>query len=168
MADDPPSDHGVTATLGLTDQEQQRRRDFFRRHWQEGVAFNRHCGITVRRWDPDGVELHLPYADQLSAHDGIFHGGVVSALIDTAGGAAVMAGHDFDKGSRLTTVSMAVQYLSVAPGEDVIAYGRCTRRGRQIHYADVKVRSATSRKDVAEGLVTVNVSGERPVAKDAK
>jgi uncharacterized protein (TIGR00369 family) len=146
--------------VGLTEEEQRRRRAWFRRHWEEGVAFNHHCHITVRRWEPDGVELVLPYADHLSAHSGIFHGGVISALIDTAGSAAVMAGHDFNKGSRLTTVSLAVQYLSPAAG-DVVAYARCTRRGKQVHYADVIVRSESG-KDVAQGLVTVHIAGERP------
>src|SRR5436190_1784365 len=101
--------------MALTRDEQDARRDFFRRHWTEGVAFNQHIGIIVRRWDPDGVELCLPYASRLSAHEGIFHGGVIAALIDTSGAGAVMAGHNFDKGSRLTTVALAVQYLAVAP-----------------------------------------------------
>jgi uncharacterized protein (TIGR00369 family) len=147
--------------VGLTEQEQQRRRAWFRRHWEQGVAFNKHCHITVRRWEPDGIELALPYADHLSAHSGIFHGGVISALIDTAGSGAVMAGHDFNKGSRLTTVSLAVQFLSVAPGEDVVAFARCTRRGKQVHYADIVVRSESG-KDLAQGLVTVHIAGERP------
>ena len=96
--------------------EQERRREWFRDHWTQGVAFNQHCGIEVRRWDDEAVELFLPYAETLSAHPGIFHGGVVSALLDTTASGAVMAGHDFAKGSRLTTISLAVQYLSVAPG----------------------------------------------------
>ena len=145
----------------LTEEEQEGRRAWFRRHWQEGVAFNRHCGIRVIRWDGDGVELELPYRDDLSAHDGIFHGGVLAALIDTAGCGAVVAGHDFNKGSRLTTLSVTVQYLSVDPGQDVVAYARCTRRGRQNHFAEVVVRSKAD-KDLAQGLVSVNISGERP------
>lgn len=146
--------------MGLTDEQQEQRRAWFRRHWEEGVAFNRHCQITVQRWDADGVELALPYADRLSAHAGIFHGGVISALIDTAGTGAVMAGHDFNKGSRLSTLALAVQYLSAAPGEDVVAFARCTRRGSSVHYADVMVRSKSG-KDIAQGLVTAQVSGER-------
>jgi uncharacterized protein (TIGR00369 family) len=146
--------------VGLTDEEQVGRRAWFRRHWEEGVAFNQHCKITVRRWDPDGVELALPYADHLSAHTGVFHGGVISALIDTAGTGAVMAGHDFNKGSRLSTLALAVQYLSAAPGEDAVAYARCTRRGSLVHYAEVTVRSESG-KDLAQGLVTAQVAGER-------
>ena len=131
--------------MALSDEDQQRRRAWFRKHWQHGVAFNAHCGITVRRWDPDGIEMHLPFADRLSAHNGIFHGGVISALIDTAGCGAVAAGHDFNLGSRITTISLAVQYFSVAPGEGALARARCTRRGRQVNFADVTVYSDVRR-----------------------
>ena len=148
--------------MTMTDEEQDRRRRWFREHWQHGVAFNAHCGMTVLRWDPNGVEMHLPFADHLGAHDGIFHGGVVSALIDTAGCGAVAAGHDFSLSSRITTVSLAVQYFSVAPWEGALARARCTRRGRQLNYADVTVYSDATDKPLAQGLVTVNAAGERP------
>ena len=148
--------------MALSDEDQQRRRAWFREHWQHGVAFNAHCGITVRRWDPDGIEMHLPFADHLSAHNGIFHGGVISALIDTAGCGAVAAGHDFNLGSRITTISLAVQYFSVAPGEGALAKARCTRRGRQVNFADVTVYSDVTEKPLAQGLVSVNAAGERP------
>ena len=147
----------------LTEEQQRQKRARFRDHWQDGVGFNKACGVHVRRWEADGVEIELPYRDDLSAHDGIFHGGVVSALIDTAGCGAVAAGHDYDKGSRITTIALSVQYFTVAPGEDIVAFARCTRRGRRVNYADVVVRSATSGKDLAQGLVTVSVSGERQV-----
>jgi uncharacterized protein (TIGR00369 family) len=144
----------------LSPEEQTRRSEWFRRHWETGVAFNRTCGITVRRWGPDGVEMVMPYSDELSAHAGVFHGGALASLIDTAGGAAVMAGHDFNLGSRLSTVSMSVQYLAAARGETVIAYATCTKRGRQTHFAEVMLRTE---KDVAvaQGLVTVMIVGER-------
>ena len=148
--------------MTLTGDEQERRRAWFRDHWEHGVAFNAHCGITVRRWDPDGVELHLPFADHLSAHSGIFHGGVISALIDTAGCGAVAAGHDFNLGSRITTISLAVQYFSVAVSEGAVARAVCTRRGRQVNFADVTVHSDVTDKPLAQGLVSVNATGERP------
>jgi uncharacterized protein (TIGR00369 family) len=147
--------------MGLTQTQQQRRRDWFRDHWTTGVAFNAHCGLKVERWDPEGVTISLPYADHLSAHEGVFHGGVISALIDTTGSAAVLAGHDFDRGSRLTTISLTVNYFAVAPGEDVVAEARCTRRGGRVHFAEVMVRSGSG-QPVAQGLVTVSISGHRP------
>ena len=151
-------------TGGLSDAQQQERRDWFRAHWQDGVAFNRHCAIRVLKWDAESVELYLPYADPLSAHDGILHGGVVAALLDTTATGAVMAGHDFDRGSRLTTISMSVQYLSVAPGEDIRAVGRCTRRGRSVNFADAQAFGAESGKLVATAQLAASVSGERPGA----
>jgi uncharacterized protein (TIGR00369 family) len=144
----------------LTDADQHALRAYFHLHWQR-VAFNNTCGIRVPRWDPDGVEFHLPYREDLSAHRGVFHGGVLSALVDTCGCGAVMAGHDFRLGTRLTTVSLTVQYLSVAPWEGAVAHGRCTRRGRTTHYAEVHVESSETNKPVAQGLVAVNVSGHR-------
>ena len=146
---------------GMTDAEQEEWRLRFRRRWQEGVSFNKACGMTVERWDPDGVEMHLPLRDDLSAHVGVFHGGVVSALIDTAACGAVAAGHDFALGDRITTVALAVQFLSVDPGQGVTAFARCTRRGRQISYAEVVVRS-DSGKELAHGLVTVSTTVSRP------
>lgn len=150
--------------MPLTDEEQLRRREWFRAHWEGKVAFNRHCRIKVVRWDDECAELHLPYAESLSAHDGIFHGGVVSALLDTTATGAVMSGHDFTKGSRLTTISLSVQYLSVAPGEDLIAVGTCTRRGKSVHFAEARALGAASGKLVATGQVSVSIAGERPGA----
>lgn len=145
----------------LSAQEQQARRDWFRQRWEHGVAFNRLCGMRVLRWDAGGVEIALPYEPQLSAHEGTFHGGVVSALIDTAGGGAVMADHDFDKGSRLSTVALSVQYLGPARGAQLIAYASCFKRGGRIHYAEAEVRDGDG-ATCARGQVVVSISGERP------
>lgn len=149
----------TVAARTLTDQEQRERREWFRARWERGVAFNRYCRLRVTRWDPDGVEIVLPYTETLSAHEGIFHGGVVSALIDTAGAGAVIAGHDFAKGSRLSTVSMSVQYLAPARGREALAYARCVRRGRKVHFADVDVMA--DGRICARGQVVVTISGER-------
>ncbi|MGW0761494.1 PaaI family thioesterase [Streptomyces sp. NPDC002814] len=150
----------TVAARSLTDQEQRERREWFRARWERGVKFNRDCGMRILRWDPDGIEMVLPYAESLSAHEGVFHGGVISALIDTAGAGAVIAGHDFDKGSLLSTVSMSVQYLAPARGREAVAHARCVRRGRCLHFADVEVRMPDGRI-CARGQVVVTISGER-------
>src|SRR3954447_18311861 len=146
----------------LSDADQQARRDWFRRHWETNVPFNRTCRVSVRHWGEDGVELVAAYSDELSAHDGIFHGGVIATLIDTAGTASVLAGHDFNRGSRISTAAMSLQYLSVARGEDVVATARTVKRGRTVHVAAVEVRGATSGRLLATGQVTATIEGERP------
>jgi uncharacterized protein (TIGR00369 family) len=149
--------------MPLTEAEQKKARARNRRHWETGVAFNRACQMTIPRWDADGVEMRLPLRDDLTAHPGVFHGGVISALIDTAGCAAVAAGHDYNYGNRITTIALSVQYQTVEPGSSVVAYARCTRRGRQINYAEVVVRSDGG-KELARGLVTVSATGRRDAA----
>lgn len=160
----------MVGSSALTVQEQQARRDWFRERWEHGVRFNRLCRMRVLRWDADGVEMALPYAEDLSAHEDTFHGGVVSALIDTAGGGAVMADHDFAKGSRLSTVSLSVQFLEPARGPQLVAHAVCDRRGGRIHHAVVEVRDSAGAV-CARGQVVVTISGERvglgePIAPD--
>ena len=145
--------------MALSEDDQQKRRSWFHHHFEHGVAFNVACGITIPRWDPEGVEFRLPFRADLGAHEGVLHGGVLAALIDTTGCGAVLAGHDFALGSRISTVDLTVQYLRPATG-GVVAEGRCTRRGRSINFADVVVRTDDG-KDVARGIVTLMVSGER-------
>ena len=144
----------------------ERRRSWFRTHWQDEVAFNRLCGLRITRWDPEGAEATLPFADELTAHADILHGGVIAALIDTIGSGAVMAGHDYDSGTRSMTVSLTVNYLSVAPRQDLVASARVTKRGRLMSFAEVEVRGAETGKPVAQGLVTVLVNGDRPGVPD--
>ncbi|MFE7840472.1 PaaI family thioesterase [Streptomyces sp. NPDC057474] len=154
----------TVAARTLTEQQQRERRAWFRVRWERGVAFNRRCRIRVTRWDAEAVEIVLPYTESLSAHEDVFHGGVISALIDTAGSGAVIAGHDFTKGSRLSTVSMSVQYLAPARGHEAVAYARCVRRGHRLHFADVDVM--TDGRVCARGQVVVTISGERPGVGD--
>ena len=147
--------------LPLTAADQVALRTHFRHHFQERVRFNKACGVRITRWEGDEATFELDLRDDLTAHPGLFHGGVVSALIDTAGTGAIVAGHDFTLGNRVTTISLSVNYLSAAPGEGIVAVARCTRRGRSNHYAEVHVYGAASRKLVAQGLVACNIAGMR-------
>jgi uncharacterized protein (TIGR00369 family) len=146
--------------MTLTLQALESRREWFREHWKSHIAFNQLLGVEILDWEPGLVRARVPFADRLSAHDGIFHGGVVATLIDTTGTGAVISGHDFNLGSRLTTVAMNVQYMSVARGEDLLAEGSCSRRGRTLSFARVSVTSSSG-KLLAEGMLTVSISGER-------
>ena len=146
--------------MSLSQRRQDEIREWFRKHWQEEVAFSRLCGFEIADFTPEIVRVRAAFRPELSAHEKIFHGGVLATLIDTTGSGAVIAGHDYSLGTRLTTVAMSVHYLSVAPGEDIVAEGRCTRRGRSLNFAQVVVSSAGGKR-LAEGMVTVNISGHR-------
>lgn len=145
----------------LTAGQQEALRAWFREHWQNGVHFNEHIGVRITQWDGAGAVFQLAYRDELSAHEDMFHGGVIAALIDTSGCGAVMAGHDYERGSRCSTVSLNVNYLAPAAAEGLVAEAVCTRRGRAVNHAEVRVFGAKSRIFIAHGLVVVHVSGTR-------
>jgi uncharacterized protein (TIGR00369 family) len=147
--------------VGLSVDEQQNRRDWFRGHWQNGVAFNRFCNMSIQQWDADGAQILLPYSDHLCSHQGIVHGGVVSALLDVTATGAVISGHDFTLGSRLTTISLNVQFLATAPGEDLLGIGQCTRRGRSVNFAEARAIGVSSGTLVATAHVVAYIAGER-------
>jgi uncharacterized protein (TIGR00369 family) len=125
-----------------------------RTHWQERVPFNKACAIEITRWDPEGVSIDLPEADWLMNSLGVYHGGVVSALCDTAAAGAVMAGYNGD--GKMSTISMTVQYLRPARGR-LRAEARCTKRGRSVQFAEVTVTDPGGGL-VAHAVVSTTVS----------
>src|SRR4051812_38396448 len=138
----------------MTEDEQCEMRSRMRTRWENDLAFNRRFNFAVERWDAEGVDIAMPYHDDLTTRDGYLHGGVLAALVDTAACGAVAAGHDYSNGNRVTTVAMSVQYLSAARREDVVAEARCTKRGRSMQFAEVKVRTRDGRA-LVEGVVTM-------------
>jgi uncharacterized protein (TIGR00369 family) len=102
------------------------------------TTFIASLGIVVDDWSADEVRLRAPFDERLTNDGKEFHGGVIAALIDTAGASAVWAGHDFDKGLRASTVTMTVNYCGRAQG-DLIAIARCVHRGRDLHFSEIRV-----------------------------
>ena len=148
--------------MTLTAEEMSARDAWFREHWSRHVPFNREIGLEIVDWEPGFVRGRLKYQDKLAAHDGVFHGGVLATALDSVGGGCVAAGHDYNNGSRFTTVSMTVQYMGVAPGEpEVVVEGTCTKRGRRLNFARSQVLTVDGRI-LAEAVLTISASGERP------
>ena len=135
--------------------------NWFEQHWRHHVPFNVELGLEIFEWEPGFVRARVPYQAKLSAHDGIFHGGVLSSAIDAIASGAVVAGHDFTLGSRFTTVTMTVSFMAVAKGDEIVVEGRCLRRGRRLNFARGTVLGLDGTV-LAEGMVTVSASGERP------
>ena len=57
-----------------------------------------------------------------------------------------------------------VQLTAAEIVDDLLAIGRCTRRGRSVHFAQAQACGAVSGKVVATGQVAVSIAGERPGA----
>jgi uncharacterized protein (TIGR00369 family) len=120
----------------LTDEQQQKRRRAIAELMPQ-TPFMGGLGIVFERYEPDDVTIRLPFREDLT-NDGIyFHGGVIASVMDTAGAAAAWSNHDFDKGTRASTVSMSIQYTGAAKRSDLLCHGRTVRRRRELTFTEI-------------------------------
>jgi uncharacterized protein (TIGR00369 family) len=107
--------------------------------------------VNVERQE---IEIGMVYRPELS-HDSdraIFHGGVVAALVDIAGYAAVAIWQDV----ATPTIALHVEYLRPAVAPELRARGMLRRMGRSV---DIEISAAASL--VALGRATYGTSGSR-------
>ena len=123
------------------------------RAWLEGSRYATTLGVCAEEVGEERVRLGLPYADANSNGDKALHGGVAASLVVLAGHALARAALGEPSGPW-HTAAIQVVYLAAALGEATRAEGRLLRRGRELAYADVAVRSESGR-EVARGQVCV-------------
>lgn len=95
----------------------------------------------------------LPYQPQHANAVGPLNGGASASLLNVAGKVAAWTGIDLDQEPYLACVDMTVQYLSAAIEEDVMAEARVLRRGRDLFFLDVALRSPDGRP-ICQGLLS--------------
>jgi len=140
------------ADATFTDEENERWRATLREQMPR-TPYIAGLGIVIEEWSPEGARLRLPFAAHLTNDGAAYHGGVVASLVDSAGAAAVWAGHDFGKGMRAATVSMTVNYTGAARGTDLVADAICVKRGRDLSFSEIRVRDAEGRAVATATLV---------------
>jgi uncharacterized protein (TIGR00369 family) len=93
------------------------------------------------------VTIRLPYREEFRrAPDAPgYHGGVIAALIDLAGHAAVAV----TVGRMVPTIDLRIDFLRAPAGGDLTARGKLLRAGRSIARADVEIT------DDADNVVAV-------------
>jgi uncharacterized protein (TIGR00369 family) len=94
-------------------------------------------GVVFDQYHPDEVVLRLPFREDLTNDGSSYHGGVIAAVIDTAGAAAAWSNHDFDKGTRASTVSMSVQYVGAAKKSDLVCRASTVKRGKELIFTEI-------------------------------
>jgi acyl-CoA thioesterase len=96
------------------------------------------------------VRVRLTLRPDLQNSRGVMHGGALGALVDSAGGLAVLTtGVD----GSIPTVEYSLNFLAPVEGGTVTAEGRLLRRGRRIAVSEVTVTDEAGRL-IAKGLVT--------------
>jgi uncharacterized protein (TIGR00369 family) len=124
-----------------SDEEQERRRRAIPEVFP-ATPFIGWLGLVFDRYEPDEVVVRLPFRPELTNDGTYYHGGVVASAIDTAGAAAAWSNHDFDKGTRASTVSMTVQYVGACKQSDLVCTARTVKRGKELIFTEITATDA--------------------------
>jgi uncharacterized protein (TIGR00369 family) len=127
---------------------------------EEHSAFNRLLGIRGESWEPGHVKMLLPVREDFvgDPHRPALHGGVVSTLVDTAGGAAAWSA--LAAGESVSTVDLRVDYLEPAGlGGPLLAEAHLLRKGNRVCH--VRVSVTQDGRLVAEGSAVYNIHRRR-------
>ena len=124
--------------------------------WEQPL-FPQLVGLRIEEIRLDYCRMRLPYRPELDQPAGVVHGGAIATLIDTAVVPAVASA--YDQIPMMLTLNMSVQYLGAIVGEDAVADGWLTRRGKSVAFCEALVRT-DSGKVAATGQLTYTV---RPV-----
>ena len=130
---------------------------------EEHAPFNRLLGLKGESIEPGHAVIVLPVrADFVGdPHRPALHGGVVSSLIDTAGGAAAWS--VLGPGESVSTVDLRVDYLEPATlAGPLRAEARLLRKGNRVCHVRVSVTQQGLL--VAEGSAVYNIHRRRPEA----
>ena len=94
-------------------------------------------GATLSRVAPGEVDIELPFRDDLVQQSGMLHGGVVTAIGDTACGYAALT--LMPPGSEVWSVEFKINLLAPAVAGRYVARGRVIRSGRTISVCSAEV-----------------------------
>src|SRR5258706_10108266 len=105
--------------------------------------FNQYLGIRVVRMEEGAAEAAIDLAPHHTNSRGVAHGGVVSSLLDSAMGAAVISA--IPKEWWCATTGLSIQFIAGARAGTLTATGTVTRRGRSIAFVQGEAHDATGR-----------------------
>ena len=86
---------------------------------------------------PGEVRVRLPRRDEVTQQHGYFHGGIIGALADTAGGYAALT--MLPGASSVVTVEFKINFLTPAIGDYLEAVGTVLKSGRSISVSRLEV-----------------------------
>jgi uncharacterized protein (TIGR00369 family) len=141
----------------LSEEQQQRRRKAVA-ELMPTTPYMKWLGIVFERYEHDDVTIRLPFREDLTNDGTYFHGGVIAAVIDTTGAAAAWSNHDFDKGSRASTISMTVNYVGAAKRSDLLCHARTVRRRKDLTFTEITATD-DSGEVVAHAVQTYRLGG---------
>ena len=133
-------------TEGRTDEDIAR----IARQFIEAIPFSRALQMHLEEIGDGLAVISMPYSETLvgDPRTGVIHGGAVSALMDTCGGAAVMS-HP-DAVSSTATIDLRIDYMRPAtPGDRIVARAHCYHVTRTVAFIRAEAFDADTTRPVA-------------------
>lgn len=117
-------------------------------------------GMELQSLEKGTAIISMPYADRLvgDPNTGVVHGGAVSALMDTACGAAVMS-HPSNPVAT-ATIDLRIEYLRTAtPGQTITTEAICYHVTRSVAFVRATAMDENTETPVAMATGTFTVEG---------
>jgi len=107
---------------------------------EQQIPFNKYLGLRCISLSEGHARLEIPFREELIGDPfrPAIHGGVLSMLADTCGGAAVFSLFE-DIRDRTSTVDLRMDYLRPGGKETICAEAEVVRAGNKVAVVDVKV-----------------------------
>ena len=102
-------------------------------------GFGKMLGMHALSVQEGSVTLAIDRRDDLLQSNGFFHGGVITALADNAGGAAVTTA--LPKNYFVVTIGLNVTFLGPCSGDRVVAEANCIKPGKTVCTAYIEIYS---------------------------
>jgi uncharacterized protein (TIGR00369 family) len=122
--------------------------------FNEKIPFNKVLCLKVESISYEHVRISFPMRDELMGHydRGMLHGGVISSVIDVAGGLSAFMGIQqkmqvknlearFENFGRLSTIDVRIDFLRPGIGKYFVATAYVLRTGKKIAVTRIELKN---------------------------
>ncbi|MDB5682944.1 MAG: phenylacetic acid degradation protein [Sphingomonas bacterium] len=99
--------------------------------------------------------VRLPFGDHLVGRPGFLHGGAIAGLLEYAALAALREALGQDRDTRLTTVTVTIDYMRGGRSVETRAAGRVLRLGRRIANVEAYAWQEDRARPIAAARINV-------------